>query len=151
VKISNFFILLDDFLWDFVEYWILVAYVLEKDLRVNNLIESQKWPVGLVYIGRLLCGIKAIKFGMGRMEFSLSLLVFIRPICIWIGLGLVERMRFQLWLLDASVSEEEFQRESMVVRQKTKVRKDVLNLKSSINYGDDYATSRRRKSKARGS
>jgi hypothetical protein len=53
-----------------------------------------------------------------------------------------------LAILDASVSEEEFHYESMVLRQKTKGRKEVLNLKSSINYGDDYATSGRRKSKA---
>jgi hypothetical protein len=51
-------------------------------------------------------------------------------------------------ILDARVSEEEFHRESMVARQKTKGRREMLNLKSSVNYGDDYATSRRRKSKA---
>jgi hypothetical protein len=53
-----------------------------------------------------------------------------------------------LAILDARVSEEEFHRESMVARQKTKGRREMLNLKSSVNYGDDYATSRRRKSKA---
>jgi hypothetical protein len=42
-----------------------------------------------------------------------------------------------LAILATSVSEEEFHRETMVVRQKTKGRKDVLNLKSSINYGND--------------
>jgi hypothetical protein len=53
-----------------------------------------------------------------------------------------------LAILDASVSEEEFHRESMIMHQKTKGRREVLNLKSYINYGDDYAISQRRKSKA---
>lgn len=53
-----------------------------------------------------------------------------------------------LAILDASVSEEEFHREAMVVCQKTKGIRDVLNLKSSINYGDDYDSSRRRNGKA---
>jgi len=34
------------------------------------------------------------------------------------------------------------------VIQKTKSRREMLNLKSSINYGDDYATSWHRKRKA---
>jgi len=53
-----------------------------------------------------------------------------------------------LAILDASVSEEEFHREAMVARQKTKGKRDVLNLKSSINYGEDYDSSQRRKGKA---
>jgi len=35
-----------------------------------------------------------------------------------------------LAILDASASEEEFHRESIVARQKTKGRREVLNLKS---------------------
>jgi len=51
-------------------------------------------------------------------------------------------------ILDVSVNEEEFHRESIVACQKTSGRRDVLNLKSSINYGDDYATFWHQKSKA---
>jgi hypothetical protein len=53
-----------------------------------------------------------------------------------------------LAILDASASEEEFHRESIVARQKTKGRREVLNLKCSINYGVNYVTSWRRKNKA---
>jgi hypothetical protein len=53
-----------------------------------------------------------------------------------------------LAILDASVSKEEFHQETMVACQKTKGKREVLNLKSSINYGDDCATSRRWKGKA---
>jgi hypothetical protein len=51
------------------------------------------------------------------------------------------------WAADG-VSEEEFHRETIVARQKTKGKREVLNLKSSINYGDDCATPRRWKGKA---
>jgi hypothetical protein len=52
----------------------------------------------------------------------------------------VKRMRFPLLaILNANV---------MVVCQKTKDRRELLNLKSSINYGDDCVTSRRQKDKA---
>jgi hypothetical protein len=53
-----------------------------------------------------------------------------------------------LAILDASVNEEEFHREAMVARQKTKGKREVLNLKSSIIYGDDYSSSRHWKGKA---
>jgi hypothetical protein len=39
--------------------------------------------------------------------------------------------------------EEEYHRETIVPRQKTKGRRELLNLKSSINYGDASAPSRR--------
>lgn len=65
----------------------------------------------------------------------------------WAGDGEEDEVPL-LAILDTSVSEEEFHRESIVARQKTKGRRDVLNLKSSINYGDDYATSQHQKSKA---
>jgi hypothetical protein len=38
--------------------------------------------------------------------------------------------------------EEEFHRENMIARQKTKGKRELLNLKSSINYGDVSAPSR---------
>jgi hypothetical protein len=78
-------------------------------------------------------------------------------------------------ILDATVSEEEFLRESIVARQKTKInasgdfpddieedllrivklrllknkgRMELLNLNSSINYSDASVSSQRRKGKA---
>jgi hypothetical protein len=44
--------------------------------------------------------------------------------------------------------EEEFQRDLMIVRQKSKGKMELLNLHSSINYGDAKDPSRRRKGKA---
>jgi hypothetical protein len=46
-----------------------------------------------------------------------------------------------LAIVDSSISEEEFHQESVVARQKNKGRREMLNLKSSVNYGNDYATS----------
>jgi hypothetical protein len=44
--------------------------------------------------------------------------------------------------------EEDFHREVKAVRPKTKGRREVLNLVSSINYSDSSASSRLRKGKA---
>jgi hypothetical protein len=43
---------------------------------------------------------------------------------------------------------EEFQRDKMIARQKSKGKRELLNLHSSINYGDDLVPFRRRKGKA---
>jgi hypothetical protein len=40
--------------------------------------------------------------------------------------------------------EEEFQRDKMISRQKSKGKRELLNLHSSINYGDDKSSARRR-------
>jgi hypothetical protein len=50
-----------------------------------------------------------------------------------------------LAILDAM--EEDFHRDKMIACQKTKGKRKLLNLKSSINYGDAYASSWRRKGK----
>jgi hypothetical protein len=51
-----------------------------------------------------------------------------------------------LAILDAI--EEEFHRKKMIAHQKTKGRRELLNLKSSINYGDASTPSRHWKGKA---
>jgi hypothetical protein len=43
--------------------------------------------------------------------------------------------------------EEEFQRDKMISRQKSKGKRELLNLHSSINYGDAKSSARRRKGK----
>jgi hypothetical protein len=48
-------------------------------------------------------------------------------------------------ILDAI--EDEFYREKMIARQRTKGRRELLNLKSSINYGDASTPSRHWKCK----
>jgi hypothetical protein len=40
--------------------------------------------------------------------------------------------------------EEEFQHDKMILRQKSKGKRELLNLHSSINYGDDKSSARRR-------
>jgi hypothetical protein len=44
--------------------------------------------------------------------------------------------------------EEEFHWDKMLARQKTKGKRELLNLKSFVNYGDVNAPSRHRKGKA---
>jgi hypothetical protein len=44
--------------------------------------------------------------------------------------------------------EEDFQREKMIARQKSKGKRELLNLHNSINYGDAKGPSRSRKGKA---
>jgi len=44
--------------------------------------------------------------------------------------------------------EKDFQREKMIGRQKSKRKRELLNLYSSINYGDAKVPSRSRKGKA---
>jgi hypothetical protein len=51
-----------------------------------------------------------------------------------------------LAILDAFI--EEFYWDQMLARQMTKSKRELLNLKSSINYGNVSAPSRRRKGKA---
>jgi hypothetical protein len=51
-----------------------------------------------------------------------------------------------LAILDAM--EDEFHRDKMIARQKTKGKRELFNLKSSINYGVANAPSRRGKGKA---
>jgi hypothetical protein len=70
-----------------------------EDLRVNGLLSSlRSGRLVLILLRRLLCGIRAMRYGMGRMVFSLSLWVFVRPIYIWIVQKIVMRMRFRFWL-----------------------------------------------------
>jgi hypothetical protein len=51
-----------------------------------------------------------------------------------------------LAILDAL--EEDIHRDKMIARQKTKGKRELLNLKSSINYGDANTSSKRWKGKA---
>jgi hypothetical protein len=44
--------------------------------------------------------------------------------------------------------EEDFLQEKMIARQKSKGKREQLNLQSSINYGDASVSSRRSKGKA---
>jgi hypothetical protein len=107
---------------------------------VSCLVESQRWSVGFSPFGEVVMWDQGDEVWDGEDGVS--------PFPLGVYPPDEEDEAPLLAILDARVSEEEFHRESMVVRQKTKGKKEMLNLKSSINYGDDYATSRRRKGKA---
>jgi hypothetical protein len=94
--------------------------------------QSRDWPVGFDQNGEIVVWEEDVDF--------------------WDGLPLD-------WALDGAflgvealaigdAMEEEFQREKMIARQKSKGKTELLNLQSSINYGDVKASSRRRKGKA---
>jgi hypothetical protein len=111
-----------------------------EGLRANCLVESQTWPVGFSPSEEFVEWDQGTEVWDGEDGVSPS------PLGVYL---LDEKDEAPLLaILDASVSEEDFHRESTVARQKTKGRREMLNLKSSINYGDYYATSWCRKGKA---
>jgi hypothetical protein len=96
----------------------------------NGFSQSRNWPVGFDQNGEIVVWEKDNDF--------------------WEGLPLDWEMDgFQdeesLAILDAL--EEEIHRDKMIARQKTKGKRELLNLKSSINYGDASTSSKRWKGK----
>jgi hypothetical protein len=111
-----------------------------ENLRVDSLVESQKWLVGFGPSVEVVLWAQSDEVWDGEEGVS--------PFPLGVYPPDEEDEVSLLAILDANISEEEFHRESMVACQKTKGRREMLNLKSSINYGDDYATSRRWQGKA---
>jgi len=105
--------------------------IIPSSVEGNGLSQSQEWPVG---------------FDLNR-----ELVVWEKDDNFWDGLPLD-------WLLDGVQGEEslaildamedEFHRDKMIARQKIKGKRELLNLKSSMNYGVASAPSRRGKGKA---
>jgi hypothetical protein len=96
----------------------------------NGSSQSRNWPVGFDQNGEIVVWEKDNDF--------------------WEGLPLDWEMDgFQdeesLAILDAL--EEDIHRDKMIARQKTKGKRELLNLKSSINYGDASTSSKRWKGK----
>jgi len=70
---------------------------------------------------------------------------------LWDGMPLdwaVDGVHGEEFLAIQDAMEEEFYQDKMITRQKTKGKRELLNLKSSINYGDANTSFRRRKGKA---
>jgi len=98
----------------------------------NGFSHSRNWPVGFEHNGEIV--------------------VWEEDKDYWDGLPLD-------WALDGSFEEEalvirdameeDFLREKMITRQKSKGKRELLNLQSSINYGDASVSFRRSKGKAR--
>jgi hypothetical protein len=132
-----------------------------EDLRMNSLIESQKWPVDFGSSGEVVVRDQGVEVWDGVDGASPSPLGVYPPDMHLDWAGDCEEDEAQLLeILDASVNEEEFLQESMVARQKTKEnasgdftdaieedhfrivklgrlkikgRRELLNLNSSIN------------------
>jgi hypothetical protein len=95
---------------------------------INGFSQSRNWPVGF--------------------DHDWEIVVWEEEDDYWDGLPLD-------WALDGDFGEEamairddmelEYQRDKMIARQKSKGKRELLNLHSSINYGDTIDPSRRRK------
>jgi hypothetical protein len=98
----------------------------------NGFSQSRNWPVGFDHNGEI------VVWEEEEDDY-------------WDGLPLD-------WALEGAFGEEalairdamgeDFQREKMITRQKSKGKRELLNLHSSINYGDAKVPSRSRKGKA---
>jgi hypothetical protein len=98
----------------------------------NGVSQSQNWPVGFDHNGEIV---------VWEEEEDDN----------WDGLPLdwaLEGAFGEEALAIRDAMEEEFQREKMIARQKSKGKRELLNLHSSINYGDAKDPSRSRKGKA---
>jgi hypothetical protein len=114
---------------------------------VNGLSQTQKWPIGFDPPRKVVVweqGDKILDGEAGDSHYSLGVLPPIMALD-W-EVDSVEDEDPSLAILDAF--EEDFLREVKVARLKSKGKREILNLVSSINYGDASASTRHRKGKA---
>jgi len=117
------------------------------DSRVNGLSQSQKCLVGFGLSREVVVWEQGDEIWDGEDGDSPYPLGLLPPnMSLDWKLDRVEDEDSSLAILDAF--EEDFLREVKVVRPKTKGRREILNLVSSINYGDASTSSRHRKGKA---
>jgi hypothetical protein len=105
--------------------------IIPSSVEGNGVSQSQEWPVGFDLNGELVVWEKDDDF--------------------WDGLlldWLLDRVQGEESLAILDAMEDEFHRDKIIARQKTKGKRELLNLKSSINYGIANAPSRRWKGKA---
>lgn len=105
--------------------------IIPSSVEGNGFSQSQDWPIGYDLNGELVVWKKDGDF-WDRLPLDWSL-------------DAVQGEE-SLAILDAM--EDEFHRDKMIARQKIKGKRELLNLKSSINYGVASAPSRHRKGKA---
>jgi hypothetical protein len=107
---------------------------------LNSLIQSQKWQVGFGPSGEIVLWDQGDEVWDGEDGESLYPLgVFPPGMPLDWALDGDEDEDLSLEILDAI--EEDFHRKVKVARPKTKGRRGLLNLKSSINYSDASASS----------
>jgi len=115
--------------------------------KVNGLTQSQKWPVGFGPSGEVVAWEQGDEVWDGEDGDSPYPLGVLPPdLALDWELDSDEDMDSSLAILEAI--EEDFHRGVKATRPKTKGRREVLNLVSSINYGDFSTSSHRRKGKA---
>jgi len=124
-----------------------VTPIIEKGngLRVYGLSQSQKWPVGFDPSGEVVVWEQGDENWDGEVGDSPYHLGFLPPnMALDWEVDSVEDEDLSSAILDAF--EEDFLREVKAMRPKSKGRREILNLVSSINYGD--ASTQHRKCKA---
>jgi len=118
-----------------------------EDFRVNDLTQSQKWPVSFSPSREVVAWEKGDEIWDGEDGDSHYPLVVLPPdLALDWEFDSDEDMDPSLVMLEAI--EEDFNRGVKAVRPKTKGMREVLNLVSSINYSDSSASSQLRKGKA---
>lgn len=118
-----------------------------SDFRVNGLTQSQKWSIGFGLSGEVVAWKQGGEVWDGEDGDSHYPLDVLPPdLALDWELDSNEDMDPSLAILEAI--EEDFHRRVKAACLKTKGKKEVLNLVSSINYSDIRASSRLRKGKA---
>jgi hypothetical protein len=115
--------------------------------KSNGLIQSQEWPVGFCPSGEIVVWDQGVEDRVGEegdSPYPLSVCLLDMPLD-WDSDG-VEDVDTSFAFLDAM--EEDFLRGNKGKRLKTKGRRELQNLKSSINYSDESRPSRSRRGKA---
>jgi hypothetical protein len=117
--------------------------LLGEDSRLNGLTQSQKWPVGFGSSEEIVVWDQGCEIWDEEYPFSLNAY----PPNMFLG-----------WLSDSEEDEdtslvlvdafEDYHPVGKVARHKSKGKRELLNLKSSINYGDAISSSRSGKGKA---
>jgi len=113
------------------------------NLRLDDLIQSQKWSVGFGPSREIVVWDQGDEVWVGEdVDSPYPLGVYLPDMPLnWVSDG-VEDKDPSFPILD--VIEEDFHRVKKVARLKIKGRREVLNLKSSINYGNASVPSRLR-------
>lgn len=120
----------------------------DDDFRVNGLSQSQKWPVGFGPSREVVIWEQGDQIWNGEDGDSPYPLGVLPPnMALNWEVDSVEKEDPSFAILDAF--EEDFLWEVKVAHPKTKGRKEILNLVTSINYGDASASTRHMKGKAR--
>jgi hypothetical protein len=103
----------------------------------NGFSQSKNWPVGFHHNGEIMFLEEEDDFWDGLpLDWALD------------GDFALDRDFGEEAMSIRDAMEEEFLRDKMIARQKSKGKRELLNLHSSINYGDDLVPFRRRKGKA---